>query len=524
MSRAHLPLTLLCGSAFVALCSGQDLELEEQELRWRVIAEDFDPGNGDRLGAIGVHLDWLDAFDALPGSYVGIGGYGSVYGDRAGALHAGFTAGWRREMRPGWWLDVGLYGGVGGGDPGANGRGDWGSGLVVRPHVGLEHRFGSGLGLRLEYSRVDAPGGDVGSNQVAVGFTVPERLLRSSWAFSEIPAIELDQLIDGKGRIGLGAQLIVPSGGSRRRDGSPISQNIALTTGTVERSLGGPWYAKAELGMAAGGDVPGYVQALLGLGLRSPLVMDSVDWRAELLAGAAGGGRVDTGGGLLLGARAGIETSAGVDSDWRLRLTGGYAVAPDGAFDGFTLEAGVEWSPRPLEVAKKGDAEGRGLNSSDVELDSWQLQILGRSLALDSSAVTLGGERINDDIYLVGIGGVRQLSQRIELSLRAFGAFESSVGGYRQAELGARYDLDVLPQLPEFGTVYVQAHLGVGGGGDVDTGSGLFHTLGAGWHMVPRSGFQAGIEFDTLHALEGQFDAQTFAIVFGWDLTYPRRP
>ena len=84
-------------------------------------------------------------------------------------------------------------------------------------------------------------------------------------------------------------------------------------------------YFFLEVGGALGGDVDGYAEVLLGAGCRLKIA-ERVFASAGLSAGAAGGGRVETGGGAVargtasLDFRVGTHLSAG--------LEGGYLWAP----------------------------------------------------------------------------------------------------------------------------------------------------------------------------------------------------
>jgi hypothetical protein len=82
-----------------------------------------------------------------------------------------------------------------------------------------------------------------------------------------------------------------------RRDGrrGPVD----LVTGKLDRSLGPMLYLTAQAHSAFGGDAGAFSTGLLGLGWATPAA--GRPWRvgAELLAGAAGGAGLDTGGGAI---------------------------------------------------------------------------------------------------------------------------------------------------------------------------------------------------------------------------------
>ena len=83
-----------------------------------------------------------------------------------------------------------------------------------------------------------------------------------------------------------------------RRDGrrGPVD----LVTGKLDRSLGPSLYLSAQAHSAFGGDAGAFSTGLLGLGWATPATPER-PWRvgAEVLAGAAGGAGLDTGGGAI---------------------------------------------------------------------------------------------------------------------------------------------------------------------------------------------------------------------------------
>jgi hypothetical protein len=83
-----------------------------------------------------------------------------------------------------------------------------------------------------------------------------------------------------------------------RRDGrrGPVD----LVTGKLDRSLGPSLYLSAQAHSAFGGDAGAFSTGLLGLGWATPATPGR-SWRlgAEVLAGAAGGAGLDTGGGAI---------------------------------------------------------------------------------------------------------------------------------------------------------------------------------------------------------------------------------
>ncbi len=511
------------GPSFALLALGsqalaQEVEIDVSTTRWRSTLEYLEADNDEEILSLGLHYDLLDAFELVPGSYVGIGGYTGLLGDRGGFAVGGLTLGWQRDLGKGYGLDLGTFVGAGGSD-----EGDWGGGLFVRPHVGIEKQLKSGAGLRLEVSHANVPGGDLESTQVAIGITNLDAFLTADWAFTELGRLSGEAIETTSEALSLSLVRFFPSNLTEFDTGFDFERSgITLAQIGYDQPLAGGWFLPLEVGAAVAGEVSGYLQALLGLGYRAPLFGSRVNWRLQGLVGGAGGGGLDTGGGLLTGGKIGLEGQAG--ERFLVKILGGYLVAPTGEFDGFTLEGGLSWAPRRLNPRPGTDLDrfqSQGLDDDDLSLDTWRLQLLHKSISPDSSVLLQDGSPGDEDIQLLGVGFQKPLSESFALALRAFGAWDGDVGGYREGQVGVLYSLPVLEPFNPNGDFYVSYFAGVGGGGGVDLGSGLFHQLGIGYSYRPLRNLSLSIEAATLDGPDGTFEGQSIGFGLTYDLTVP---
>ncbi len=98
---------------------------------------------------------------------------------------------------------------------------------------------------------------------------------------------------------------------------------------------------------ATAGKAGGFAQGLLGMAWRSPALLGAgPSLRLQALAGAAGGGGVDTSGGFLLQTTAGLEQTLG--GGWSLQVLGGRTRAPKGKLNTSLLEGGLAWRFKAL--------------------------------------------------------------------------------------------------------------------------------------------------------------------------------
>ena len=102
-----------------------------------------------------------------------------------------------------------------------------------------------------------------------------------------------------------------------RKDGT--QRNLDAVTLKINRFVTNNVYLTGQAHSALGGDAGGYSVGLFGVGVQVPL---ATGWRvgAEALAGAAGGGGVDTRGGALLQPMAYVDTDLGRSLSLRLAV------------------------------------------------------------------------------------------------------------------------------------------------------------------------------------------------------------
>ena len=93
---------------------------------------------------------------------------------------------------------------------------------------------------------------------------------------------------------------------ARRDDGGVQNSSMQLVGVEWLSYINDHWFVKVESEGAMGGDNNGYMQILLGGGLRLPITL-STSIKLHAAAGPAGGGGADVGGGLLLDAGLGLQ-------------------------------------------------------------------------------------------------------------------------------------------------------------------------------------------------------------------------
>ncbi len=256
---------------------------------------------------------------ALPGSVAGGQPYWLI--STAGALspaYAGYA-----ELLGGlgaWWpapagLPWSLRLEAGVGSAGAGTAADTGGGLLARVAGGVSWQLGPNLGLTASAGRVASPG----------PFKARDARIELAWrGWDFVPGA---QPSPGPAP---GAVAWVPwsvSAGSvqfarMRRDGGR-DPGLGLAALTLERALGPHWHVRVQANIATHGAAGGYATGQIGLGWRSaPLAGSPWQLGADASVGAAGGGSVRVGGGLI--GQAQLQARYALSPHWALQADAGW--------------------------------------------------------------------------------------------------------------------------------------------------------------------------------------------------------
>ncbi len=239
-----------------------------------------------RMGFAGADLRQYIA----DGSWWGVEAAGAAQGGADGYMEVLATAGqdWALgspRLRLGGQLGLGLGGG---------GNVDTGSGWLLRGGPTLRWITPWGATVRLDGGLSKAPRGQFSTQFVRLGLALPLDITPSvaNSVAQESGTVRTQQLF--------ASYQYLPK--VRFKDGSKdaIGQLAMVMTREITPTV----YGVAQAGSAAFGKAGAYSFGLFGLGLQTQPLWASTRFGAELLAGAAGGGGVDVGGGALLQAEA----------------------------------------------------------------------------------------------------------------------------------------------------------------------------------------------------------------------------
>lgn len=126
-----------------------------------------------------------------------------------------------------------------------------------------------------------------------------------------------------------------------------IDDPVDLIGLKIDRYLNDNVYVTGQAYGAYEGDVGGYASGLVGLGYRTPKLLDKISGYVELLGGAGGGGGVASEGGALIQPMAGISYE--VSKDFDIQFSIGKVDALKGSLDTTVSDIGIVYKFRTLE-------------------------------------------------------------------------------------------------------------------------------------------------------------------------------
>ena len=451
--------------------------------RVRVSFEDIPVSETEDMGTLGVHYDVKPFSDS--DVYVGIGGYGALTGDRGGFFTGGVTLGYHRyiadDVLDGLAIDAGLFAGGGGGASAFPG-----GGMMLRSHLMLEQEIGD-VALRLGMVNTQFPNTSNSAYErdthPSIGIVIP------TYQFNR-PSKDYSTLNTSTKRVAKIVPVSLryrPDSDAKKRGGASLVDDISLIGFQYQDYINDSLYRTFETYGAGTGGVDGYAKVLAGLGINTELIDDVVDLDVKLSLGMAGGGGIDTGGGLIVQPMIGLDIK--LADGWRIKPMLGKTYAPSGNFSATTSELGLSWTG------------GKGKTEYSIKNKTYQP---------DASARTKSGGVYADRIELLGFSLSKQVNDQVRVSGSAYGAYKGEVGAYAEGLFG----IEVKPfDLP----VHVSYEFGVGGGGGMDVGEGLIHQYTVGTRVALSNMVDLSIDVGRMQGMDGgTFSANVFQIGLNW--------
>jgi hypothetical protein len=239
--------------------------------------------------------------DVGNGFHVGQSVYSAAWGDAGGLFIGGFEAFKRFDITDTTSIDVGGF--IGGGGGAVVVLGD---GLMTKPQVTINQAFASGFMAHIGVGWTRVTGSAINTPSLTFALSRSTKLALDLGHTGARPASGFVMAsASGIGRY------YYPFSSSRRGGSGVMSPMYLVGAEFTFRDLSSEHLEVFVSAMGAGyGDASGYAEWLAGPRYyTSPLLGGRVRGFADIGVGFAGGGEVDTGGGLMLAASAGVDVS-----------------------------------------------------------------------------------------------------------------------------------------------------------------------------------------------------------------------
>lgn len=480
MFATFLALILVLFGVQVAMAQSDDTE--QKNARVSTSYEEWTVSEQERMGVSSLMLH----YDANQFFSIGFGTWMAVRGQRGGFITLGVDGAFRLPLLHGFSSETGFFLGAGGGRDGIRLAG---GGLMLRPHTRLTWNMSKWLELSAGASYVDFPfDGIISSAQPFVKVSAPMNLPVNAHRKTG----RVGKLEDTS--IGTVLRFLKPTSESRTTAGQR-QEPITLLGIELRSYLNPSLFAKVETQGAMGGNNNGYMQILAGFGYQFRIT-HNVSLSSDLSLGGAGGGAVETGGGVLL--NAGIGLQANISRNFFIGLAATYFDAPEGTFSGpgYTVKTGYRtggsmtarnYSPYRIRARFVNDtyvraAENWRGSNEDERIDNMGLQF---------------DVFVNSVLYISGQG---------------IAAYQGKAGAYMIGLLGSgiRYPANSL--------LFINAEIMVGaaGGGGLKTGSGLVWQANGGPGLQLSPDFSLMTTIGRLESFNGPLKANVLSLSFGW--------
>jgi len=174
------------------------------------------------------------------------------------------------------------------------GRVDTGGGFTESVSLNVQHRFGNGLLLGAKAGYLNAPGGDFSATSYALYLGKSDRAPVGK-------TVGTSHLKPRHWRLRIAHQTYLTTGDTRRKSQTlPDDRNVDLFGLQTDIFFDKNYYLTGQALGAYDGGAGGYASGLIGAGLTRPLWKNSRMFiNAEVLVGAAGGGGLAVGDGLV---------------------------------------------------------------------------------------------------------------------------------------------------------------------------------------------------------------------------------
>ena len=438
---------------------------------------------------------------------VGAGTYGAIEGERGGFITLGVVSELQQRISDAWVSHAGLFVGAGGGH-GSNAL--TGGGLMLRGDLGVAYETKGYGNIGLGVSHVRFPSGNISSTQPYIQYEYPfYSLLGSGWlnAPPKDSGLRIDPVQDYRNEFSLVGRHYEFGANAKRSDGGVQNSSMQLVGVEWLTYLNNHWFVKIETEGAMGGDNNGYMQILLGGGLRLPITR-STSIKLHAAAGPAGGGGADVGGGLLLDAGLGVQQN--ISKNLALELSAGGVMAPSHTFEALNVALKLNYQFGLPDVGSS-PVSWYGLQ----EFDTTPLRVRLTNQTYFKADDRWRNGDINQEVSNLGVQMDYFLTPNWFITGQGLAAYAGDAGAYMVGEVGLGSVWNVTPNW----FIEGEALFGAAGGGGLAVGSGLVAQGNASVGYRLNNALSIIATAGRIEALQGDFKANLVGVSFAYQFS-----
>lgn len=459
--------------------------------------------NSEKMGLLGGNYLIENRF-----AYAGLGIYGAVTGQRGGFFTGGLHFGKSYFFNHQTYIDGNFYIGGGGG-----GSAPQGGGLMLRSALGIGRQSGQNRYV-IGISRVAFPNGQIESSQISLAYS---RQFSSLHFPSDIKmdniAKKWNQTLsvfdDYEQQFSLQILNYYPDANVTGRNFKTHEKQLGVLGIRVSQRRSQYVWSEFETGGAMSGGIDGFAQVLGGLSVKKA-IYHKLTLSGGGMLGAAGGGNVDTGGGLIYRVYSGVELA--FIPRWGAYLHFGYTSAFDGGFSAKTINVNLVYRYLNLKTSRKNES-----NRINKKIAWRKIRIrpgVQKYTFYQTDSRKVFGQK-NLDVDLTNLKLDAFYSDKAYITGQALGAFKGKAGGYAVGLIGAGYRL-----IPEFGAEIL---IGVAGGGGIAVGSGKIIQPMLDFELPLSPQWSVEFSMGYVKAIEGNLSSAVFNAGLVYQFLMPYR-
>jgi len=467
--------------------------------------EDINISPNESMGLLGGNY----LFSANKHVSAGLGVYGAVTGVRGGFFTGGLQTAWRQTLISNIYFNAQFFVGGGGG-----GAAPQGGGLMLRVFAGLGYAF-QDSSFSLGLSHISFPNGDIESRQFTLSYAKQFKALYfPGWYHTkqQLDSWESNlRLLTQSRSQELSLQYLgyFPSENNKGRSGKVLNKRMDVLGIRWSQNYQGNYWVEFETNGAMGGSIDGFAQVFAGLAYKLK-VQKYLRWSSGLLLGAAGGGDVDTGGGVVTRVFTGIDLT--LNPRWSVYNHAGLVYAPDSDLLMPTFNINLAYHFHGLNTL---NVQKKLLESNDnrIQWRKFRLRSGVQRYSHMNQASRKNPEVEEDAVNLVSLKIDAFMNNLFFISGQAISAFTGGAGGYAVGLLGPGFQF----------SRHFSAELlaGVAGGGGLAVGAGKILQPMLNLNVPINNSWGCELSLGYIDAIEGDMKALVSNISLNYHFTKP---